>query len=1198
MSTEDMAHNTIVDVHDGTDEKTSRPISTPSSTSTKHKARTQARLAKLQERKHAAHEEKLPRRLVHANVPPKNDVYPDNQVRNTKYTWLSFLPKNFKEQFSLHINRYFLFIATLQLFRVLTPVNPITTWGPLLVIFSITAVKEGIDDRGRAKEDKIANERMYDVARDGVLVDTQSQAIRVGDIIRLKEHEEIPCDCLVLKSATPDGSLYLQTANLDGETNLKQRQCLAQTQALDEKEICSFQGVCECAAPNAKVYNFDSRLWLEPSANNDAPPSVPLSIDGAQLLQQTCSVANTEWVYALVVYTGNETKFGKNRGQPPTKYTQIDLFINKVAVLLFLFQFGLVIVFGIVGDALRFSWAKDHWYLQYSTADEWYQFAIIPLRFLLLLSTIIPISLKVTLDLCKLLYSKFINSDLAMLDVSTNEFAYAKNTSISEDLGQIEYVLTDKTGTLTRNDMVFKQCAVGTELYATQDCVPGGLLSIRIQQHSVPELSLMRNFVLNNSVVPTKQGDELIYKASSPDEIALVKAAANYGVRLLNREGAKITIDVLGTIEEYVLLEELKFNSDRKRMSVAVRNQQTGLITLFVKGADDVICARLRSGVDPSDILQKLEVFASQGLRTLMYGARELQERDFAEWREQYDKASLAIDERAAAVEAVYELLEKDFEPQGCSAIEDLLQDQVPETIQKLRDGGVRFWMLTGDKFSTALEIATSCNLRSPGDASLVCEIAGEGAEQVSAVIDQHLVAARQSEKEVVVVIRGVHLAIAMAHALEPLSELCLMAHAVICCRVTPSQKADLVHLVRAHGKMTLAIGDGGNDVAMIQQAHVGVGIRGKEGLQAARAADYNISFFSALQRLLLVHGRYSYQRTALVAQYSFYKSFLFCSIQIWFGFVSYFSGSTLFNSLCITIYNAALFVPIVTFVLDKDVSIKTVMDQPALYKSGIRSEAFTLRSMFLWNVRAFWQSIVIFLVTTLGRDIEYHNHVNGSGSDWETLGLVAFGAYLWVQAITMSLELKNLTVVNIVAIWGMHVLTFAILIFTNAFVTFDSIQSFWAVFATLEDRQFWLSNALMTVACIVPVLAWHHYRFNYRPTYADHLRFMEISKSVQVCNCDVCVCVCVCVCVVEGWWWQGERGGVGGIAFSVFSPWCLRVCFSFVHDQSRLIVCVQEASQTIHGLWCHYCMALAVHAIVHYSLLALLQTHTSMVLN
>jgi len=301
------------------------------------------------------------------------------------------------------------------------------------------------------------------------------------------------------------------------------------------------------------------------------------------------------------------------------------------------------------------------------------------------------------------------------------------------------------------------------------------------------------------------------------------------------------------------------------------------------------------------------------------------------------------------------------------------------------------------------------------------------------------------------------------------------------------------VRLVREKGKMTLAIGDGGNDVAMIQAANVGVGVRGKEGLQAARASDYSVANFQSLQQLLLVHGHFSYMRTSLVAQYSFYKSICFCCIQIAFGFFSSFSGSTLFNSICITGYNAILFFPIVTFILDKHVPTQVSNTHPILYRHAAKGTAFNLTTFVWWVARAIMHATIIFAVTIESRGVAYHMATHGFPSEYETLGMVAFCAYLWVQSLTMLMELHNIALFNVGFIWAFHVLCFALLWVTNILTSFNSLNPYYGVSMTFADLQFWISNLLITVACIVPVAAGQMWNFNYRPKLADILRYAYV---------------------------------------------------------------------------------------------------------
>lgn len=527
-------------------------------------------------------------RVVHANAPVKNEGFVDNRLSNTKYTLVNFLPKTAIEQFRLHMNRYFLFIAILQLFAELTPVNPLSTWIPLLLIFAISATREAIDDYRRWREDKKANGRPYTVYRKGLAVNLTSQDILVGDIVYLVDNQEVPCDMVLLHCPVPKGNVFVMTTNLDGETALKTRTVPKELVEKSQSDMQSFQGVVECSAPNADVYRFDSRLWLEPSFGSGVPNVSPFPLTSENFLQQTIKIQNTGFVLGLAVYTGNETKFGMNQGDPPSKLTKADQLVNKMSIFIFVFQLAVVIILGILGDVIRFNQSSRSttWYLSYNGNGNWYEFAIIPLRFLLLFSSMIPISLKVTLDLCKVCYALFVENDVLMYDKETEAGVIARTTSICENLGQVEFVLTDKTGTLTQNNMVFDQCCIGSTCYSSEDCKPGGRLEQALQARDPEAIMMLKNFAFNNSVVPVrnKSTGKILYKGASPDEVALVEAAARMGVVLLEREGPNISISEFDVLEKYVILDELAFSPDRRRMSVVVLRVDVR-ISLFLFGS-------------------------------------------------------------------------------------------------------------------------------------------------------------------------------------------------------------------------------------------------------------------------------------------------------------------------------------------------------------------------------------------------------------------------------------------------------------------------------------------------------------------------------------------------------------------------------------------------------------------------------------
>lgn len=595
-------------------------------------------------------------RAVYGSNPERSKEFPSNKISNTKYTILTFLPLNLYEQFSRFMNLYFLLIACLQLWNAITPVNPLTTWLPLILIFLVSAIKEGLDDYYRYVADKEANNRPCQVARGGVLVEVRSADIVVGDVMYMVEDEEIAADVLLLQSSA-DGEAYIETANLDGETDLKSRTCLSATQELSEAEILNFAGICECAGPNPEIYKFDSNLRLTPDEGAEK-----LSVSVKQTALQGCMLRNTSWVYGLVVYTGNQSKISMNKRIPPTKWTHLDKLINKTTIAIFTLQLCFIITFGIAGAVWRDRNAKKMEYLLVSK-EEWYDPIVIPLRFMLLMSLMIPISLKVTMDMVKFYYAQLINWDIHMYDETTNTPAEAKNTAISEDLGQIQYVFSDKTGTITENIMRFQKCAVNNVIYGhsatCSDAIQDpGLHAVVENPDEEVATEFFRCLALNQTVVPNTELDaagKYTYKSSSPDEEALVLAAQDMGVAFTTRDGDTLVIEYLGSPETYTLCNVLEFSSDRKRMSVIVKDHATGRYKLYMKGADDKVISRLDTSLNPDleSLDHQLETFAQLGLRTLVIGYRYLDDEAYDAWMDEWHKANTSIADRDVRIVCV-----------------------------------------------------------------------------------------------------------------------------------------------------------------------------------------------------------------------------------------------------------------------------------------------------------------------------------------------------------------------------------------------------------------------------------------------------------------------------------------------------------------------------------------------------------------
>ncbi|XP_073261902.1 phospholipid-transporting ATPase 2 isoform X3 [Populus alba] len=858
---------------------------------------------------------------------------------------------------------------------------------------------------------------------------------------------------------------------------------------IDFELLHKIKGVIECPNPDKDIRRLDANLRLfPPFIDNDV---CPLTIKNTIL--QSCYLRNTEWACGVAVYTGNETKLGMSRGIPEPKLTAMDAMIDKLTGAIFVFQIVVVMVLGIAGNVWKDTEARKQWYVLYPDEGPWYELLVIPLRFELLCSIMIPISIKVSLDLVKSLYAKFIDWDREMIDLETDTPSHATNTAISEDLGQVEYILTDKTGTLTENKMVFRICCISGNFYGNEagDASKDKQLLNAISSGSPDVVRFLTVMAICNTVIPVQsKTGAILYKAQSQDEDALVHAAAKLNMVLVCKNGNILELRFNTSAIQYEVLETLEFTSDRKRMSVVVRDCQNGKILLLSKGADEAILPYASPGQQTRIFNEAVEQYSQLGLRTLCLAWRELKEDEYEEWSSMFREASSTLVDREWRIAEVCQRLERDLEVLGVTAIEDRLQvnifrDGVPETIYTLRKAGIHFWMLTGDKQNTAIQIALSCNFISPEPKGQLLLIDGKTEEEVGRSLERVLLTMRTTAsepKDVAFVIDGWALEIALKHYWKAFTELAILSRTAICCRVTPSQKAQLVQILKSCDYRTLAIGDGGNDVRMIQQADIGVGISGREGLQAARAADYSIGRFRFLKRLILVHGRYSYNRTAFLSQYSFYKSLLICFIQIFFSFISGVSGTSLFNSVSLMAYNVFYTsIPVLVSVLDKDLSEETVMQHPQILFYCQAGRLLNPSTFAGWFGRSLFHAIVVFVISIHAYAFEK--------SEMEEVGMVALSGCIWLQAFVVTIETNSFTILQHLAIWGNLIAFYVINWIVSAI---PSSGMYTIMFRLCRQPSYWLTMLLIVAAGMGPILAIKYFRYTYRPSKINTLQQAE----------------------------------------------------------------------------------------------------------
>ncbi|KAM6181073.1 putative phospholipid-transporting ATPase IM [Erethizon dorsatum] len=278
-------------------------------------------------------------RIVKANDREYNEKfqYADNRIHTSKYNIITFLPINLFEQFQRVANAYFLFLLILQLIPEISSLTWFTTIVPLVLVITMTAGKDATDDYFRHKSDNQVNNRRSEVLIDGKLQNEKWMNVKVGDIIKLENNQFISADLLLLSSSEPHGLCYIETAELDGETNLKVRHALSVTSELgaDISRLARFDGTVVCEAPNNKLDKFTGILSWKDSK---------YSLNNQKIILRGCVLRNTSWCFGMVIFAGPDTKLMQNSGKTKFKRTSIDRLMDTLV----LWIFGFLVCLGII----------------------------------------------------------------------------------------------------------------------------------------------------------------------------------------------------------------------------------------------------------------------------------------------------------------------------------------------------------------------------------------------------------------------------------------------------------------------------------------------------------------------------------------------------------------------------------------------------------------------------------------------------------------------------------------------------------------------------------------------------------------------------------------------------------------------------------------------------------------------------------
>ncbi|XP_053491012.1 phospholipid-transporting ATPase IC-like [Ictalurus furcatus] len=823
---------------------------------------------------------------------------------------------------------------------------------PLVTVLTIRGTKDLLTDLGRRRSDANINKRQCDILTTQGFTAAQWKDVCVGDVLRIHRDQVIPADLFLLCSTEPHSLCYIETADIDGETNLKFRQALSithneLTSGPVEELLQFFDGVVWCEGPNSRLYSFKGELHWQGQC---------YLLDNDHILLRQTVLRNTDTAYGLAIYTGSDSKILRNSGNLKMKKTQVEKFLNKVVGMIVLSMLIIALLLA-VGCALFEHLISPNIEVLAAIDGNFkaaYWGFLTFWGYIVLLSPAMPLSLYISFELIHVVQCVLIDWDIEMYYEESNSPAQVQTKSLSEELGQVGHLLTDKTGTLTQNHLLFRQCCIAGQIYGdlaanskpldlSWNCFScGGLpfsdqrLVDRLRGQSCPE---SREFFTALALCHTVMWFPH-YQAASPDEQALVCAARELGLVFLSRTRDSLMVSELGITRQYQLLALLEFTSKRRRMSVlAVRS----------------VC-----------------------------------EAQWVEWSHALRQVAIATTCQENMLEELHDRMERELTILGVAAIEDRLQEGVPETIVSLRQAGVKVWMLTGDKTVGKKYLADLLLL------PRFCSI--EPLDSVDTA--ENLIKTPELGARFVY--------------------LCNQCQSVLCCRVTPGQKAEIVELVKKFASsITMAIGDGANDVNMIKMAHIGVGVRGVEDGQAVQNADFALAQFRFLRRLLLVHGHWSYHRICSFLNYFLYKTTSFALVNIWFSLYNGFSAQVMYESWFISLYSILYTsLPVQCLGLfDQNMSAESCIRWPEHYMVGQRQELFNPVTIFVTLIYAIYTSIILFFLP--------FGVFQDSDLDYQTLAVTVEMSAVFSATVEISLQTKYWTKYNFAAVFLSLVLFF-----------------------------------------------------------------------------------------------------------------------------------------------------------------------------
>lgn len=719
----------------------------------------------------------------------------------------------------------------------------------------------------------------------------------------------------------------------------------------------------------------------------------PIGLENA--IWSGCTLNKAE-IHGLVIAIGEETRLLKNsKNETRQKTTNIDYKINIFSALLLAFLLAMAI----------FNAS-----FQLRTKFEFGSFVVATIRFIILLSFLIPISLKLFMMMGRFGYAKQINND------SEIEGSNAKTETIVDELGKIQMILTDKTGTITKNEMFMDKIIVENVLYDKSKFA----LEIENMYNDKPtaeQLGLKKlayALVVCNNVVLRYEGLQKCFDASSPDEIAMVRYFESLGYNILYRDDKMIEFaDANNEIFGFRILDIFPFESARKRMGVIVEEISYGngdrKLWFYLKGADQVVKEKVSEQQDKLAAEENTLLLATEGLRTLCFASKELSEFEYLAFKHK-EKENLCNGHRLAN-EKLVSNLESGMKLLGVTGVKDLLQDNVQNTFTSIEQAMLKLWVLTGDKLETAQHICKSTGLAKRDRAvRIIAEVDEAEIRDMISTAEGQI----HSLTNVVLLIDGDVLKRGLEIDEIGFIKYCLGYNYVCFSRCTPSQKFTIAEVLKKKlKKRILTVGDGGNDVGMIQVANIGVGIYGKEGNQAALAADFTINKFCYLSKLVFYHGRNAHRGISHIAQFILHRGLIISWTQQIFSTMFYMISMPIFNGFLMVSYSSIFTVfPVLCVIYDHDIKWSKLQDYLNFY--SLSGKGANVKFFLCWVFISIYQASAIFLTSLLIFENFFANFVG-----------IVFTTLILVESFNVLFLVSKLSKLLILAITGTLALYF-----------------------------------------------------------------------------------------------------------------------------------------------------------------------------